>query len=73
MALRNLVHFYSNNPFKTKSTGEESDFIDREFESSNQVSYLSSLDKSSRGPYLKEKDFFMQLRKKSTYRARGLS
>lgn len=61
MALRNLVHYYSNNPFKTKITGEESEFIDKEFESSNQQfsSYLSSLDKSSRGPYLKDKDFFM--------------
>ena len=67
MALRNLVHFYCNNPFKNKIVGQESQFIDRAFESSMQPSsYLSSLDKSSRGPVLKKKDIFMQLRTKET-------
>ena len=73
MALRNLVHFYCNNPFKIKSPAEESEFIDKEFESSNQLSWLSNLDKTSKGSFLKQKDFFMQLRKKSTLRMRGLS
>ena len=73
MALRNLVHFYCNNPFKNKTVDEESDFIDREFQSSMQPSYLSCLDRSSKGPCTKKKDFFMQLRKNETYNKRGIS
>ena len=62
MALRNLVHFYCPDPFKTQLSEKQE--IENQESKIEESKFFSAHNFTVNGPFMNQKDSFMQVRPK---------